>query len=170
MPIAGSNLKWYLSGGGSNTDPTASLGGAISTTAVSSSLNGLFVRVSGALAASGETNYRCIYFQNIDADANGLITPYLWISSQTSSADTSLEIGLDPAGKNGTATTIANENSAPAGVTFSAPSSFAGGIALPTDPYAQNDYVAVWIKRIVNAGAASDASDATQLSVQGDTI
>ena len=47
----------------------------------------------------------------------------IWIASNTPSADTTIEIALGSSAVNGTEQTIANESTAPTGVTFSAPSS-----------------------------------------------
>lgn len=167
MPISNANLKWYLSGGGSNTVPIASLGGARSSTIAGSDL---FDTVTGDESAAGDTEYRCVYFRNEDSDSDGLINPMVWILSNTPSADTTIAIGVDPAGKNGTGTTVVNENTAPAGVSFSSPASKGAGLALPGTPYAQNEYVAVWLRRTVNAGAAAAASDPATIRVEGDTI
>jgi hypothetical protein len=170
MPITGTNIKWYYSGGASNSDPTASIGGVISSVEVSTSIHGLFDVVTGTEATGGDINYRCVFVKNTDADADGLLSPKIFIVSDSSSADTSIAIGLDPAGKDASAATPANESTAPAGVSFSAPMSYAAGLALPSSPYAQNAYHAVWIRRTVNAGAAIAASDATTIRCQGDTI
>lgn len=170
MAINAANLKWYLSGGASNTDPDQSLGGARSTsTVVPTSLNGLFNLVTGDEAAAGKTVYRCVFFRNEDSDADGFIAGVLWLVDNTDASDTTYEIGLDPAGKNAAAATIANEATAPAGVSFSAPASKGAGLSLPST-FAQNDYIGVWIKQIINAGAASAASDSATLRMEGDTI
>lgn len=167
MPISAANIKYYLSGGAANADPAASLGGARSSVAAPV---GLFDAVTGDESAAGDVEYRCVYVRNEDASAAGLINPAAYLFSNTPSADTIISIGLDPAGKNATATTVANENTAPAGVTFSEPATKAAGLALPSSPYAQNDFVAVWIRRTVGAGAASAASDPATLRVEGDTV
>lgn len=166
------SLKWYLSGGAANTDPDASLGGARSTsTQAPETLNGLFNPVTGDEAVAGSIKYRCVYFRNEDANVNGLMAPLsVWISSQTSSPDTSLKIAIDPAGKNASAFgPVANEDTAPTGPSFTAPSA-KGTLSLPAAPYAQNDYVAVWIERTVTAGADPAASDSTTIRVEGDTL
>ena len=168
MPISGANLKWYLSGGASNATAAASLGGARSTTTVVPT--GLFDAITGAEAAAGDTDYRCAYVRNEDSDADGWIAPVIWIDSNTPSTDTTLAIGLDPAGKNATATTIANEDAVPAGVTFTSPSTKGTGLSLPGAPYAQNDFVAVWFRRTINVGAVSVASDPATVEHEGDTI
>lgn len=170
MAITDTNLKWYLSGGGGNSDPNAALGGAISSTEVGTSIHSLFDRVTGAEALSGDIEYRCVFFKNTDADADGLIDPKVFIETNTSSADTTLAIALDPAGKNASATTIGDEGTTPTGPSFSTPTDYAGGLALPSAPYAQNDYVGIWIRRTVTAGAANAASDAANIRVRGDTI
>jgi hypothetical protein len=163
------NLKYYLSGGATNADPNASLGGIRSSTAVSGGLNNLD-DVTGDEAVAGTVEYRCVYFRNDDQNTNGLMSPYLWVAANTPSATTTLDIGLDPAGKNTEATTIPLETTAPSGVSFSAPSSKATGIALPSEPYLQSDYIAIWVRRTVNSGTSSTASDAATLRVEGDTI
>jgi hypothetical protein len=168
--ISNSNLKWYLTGGAGNSSPAASLGGAVSSTEVGSSINNLFDDVTGDEASAGDTEYRCIAFKNTDANANGLLSAKLWIDTQTTSADTSIAIGLDLAGKTSTPDDVADESTAPDPVvTFTTPTSKATGIALPS-PMAQNDYIGVWIKRIVTNGAAATASDSCSLSVEGDSI
>ena len=170
MAITNTNLKWYYSGGASNSNPLAALGGVISSVEVGTSIHGLFDRVTATEATAGDIEYRCVFFKNTDADADGLINPKIFIFSNSSSADTTLAIGLDIAGKTATATTIVLEGTAPDDVTFTTPTDYAGGLALPSSPYAQNDYIGVWIRRTVTAGAASTASDAATLRVTGDTV
>jgi hypothetical protein len=167
MPISNANLKWYLSGGGSNSDPNASIGGARSSTVAGTNL---FDTVTGDESAAGDTEYRLVYFRNEDSDADGLISPVVWVLSNTPSADTTIAIGICTEGKNAEVSAVANENTAPAGVSFSSPASKGAGTALPTGPYAQNEYVWVWLRRTVNAGAASAASDPATIRVEGDTI
>jgi len=165
--ITSSELKWYYSGGSANSDPAASLGGAKSSVEVSEALNGLFDDVTGAEAAAGDTEYRCVYVQNTSTNANGLMNARVFIKTQPP-GDDSLQIGLDLAGKNAAADTVADESTAPdPAVTFSAPSDYAGGLSLGT--LAQNDYYAIWVKRTVPASAAAYANDAFKLTLQGET-
>lgn len=162
MAIVSSDIKYRLSGGSSNTDPAASLGGVKSSTDASASI---YDDVTSAEASSGDTEYRCIYVHN----NHGTLT-YLgskvWIQTNTPSADTDVAIGLGTSAVNGTEQTVADENTAPSGVTFSAPTSFAGGLSIGDIPAGQHK--AVWIRRTINAGAAV-ASDSFTLRVQGDT-
>lgn len=161
MAIVSSDIKYRLSGGSSNTDPAASLGGVKSSTDASN----YFDDVSSAEASSGDTEYRCIYVHN----NHGTLTlqgAKIWIQTQTPSADTDVAIGLGSSAVNGTEQTVANESTAPTSVTFSQPSSFAGGLSIGDIPAGQHK--AVWVRRTVNAAAAA-ASDSFTLRVQGDT-
>ena len=159
------NIKWYLSGGASNDSAAASLGGARSTETYVTE-DALFDDVSGAEASAGHTDYRCIYVRNEDADT--LSDCFVWIYSNTASEDTAITIGLDLAGKNATADTIATETTAPdPTVTFSAAATKGGG--LDVGDLAQNDYYAFWVKRVVSESASAVTGDTYTLKIEGDS-
>jgi len=162
MPIISTDIKYKLSGGASNADPMLSIGGAKSSVVMPS---GIFDDVASGEATSGDVEYRCLYVDNTHGTLS-LQSAKAWIQAQTPSGDTDVAIGLAAAGLNAAETAVANENTAPAGVTFSAPSSFAGGLSLGTIPAGQ--YFGLWVRRTVNAAAAG-ASDSFTLRVQGDT-
>lgn len=167
MPIAASDIKYRHSGGSGNTDPNASLGGAKSSTDITdASLHNLFDVVSSVETAAGDTEYRCLYVHNNHGSLT-LTSPKVWIQTQTPSPDTTIEIAVGSAAVNGTEQTVANESTAPTGVTFSAPANEAAGLSLGDLPFGQHK--AVWIKRIVTAGAAAYNSDSVILRVKGDT-
>jgi len=112
----------------------------------------LFDDVTKEQALAGLTEYRCVYLKN--GSASSVSGATVWISDNTSGLD-SIEIGLDPAGvgdgsSTGVATTIANEEAVPGGVTFSTPSS--EGVALAIGSIPAGEAQAVWVKRIVPAG------------------
>ena len=163
MPIIASDIHYRMSGGASNTDPAAALGGAKSSTSFST--NAIFDDVSSAEASAGDVEYRCFYVHNAHATLT-LQGSKIWIQSQTSSSDTDVALALGGEGLNGTAETVANENTAPVGESFSQPSSFAGGLTI--GDLAPGDHYPVWIRRTVNAAAAS-ATDTWTVRVQGDT-
>jgi hypothetical protein len=162
MPITTADIQYRLSGGASNTDPLVSLGGAKSST---QSGTNLFDDVPSAEAAAGKIEYRCVYVHNAHATESYIDPVRIWMAANTPSTSTTIEIGLGTSGLNGTEQTVANESTAPAGVTFSAPTSFATGIALQTIPAGQ--HIAIWLRRTVTAGASAFADSAT-LSIQGD--
>lgn len=163
MAIVSADIKYRLSGGGSNADPAASIGGAKSSNDMASTI---FDDVSSAEALAGDIEYRCVYVHNNHGSLS-YTTPKVWIQSNTPSADTTIEIALGSSALNGTEAAVANENTAPSGPTFSAPTDYAGGIALGDIPAGQHR--AIWIRRTVTAGAAV-ASDGFTLRVQGDTL
>lgn len=166
MPIIDTDIKLHLSGGSSNTDVNLSLGGVRSTTeVVTATTHNLFDKVSSTEATSGTTEYRCVYARNTHGSLT-LDTARVFIATQTPSADTTVEIAVGSAAINGTEQTVGTETTAPTGVTFSAPSTYATGLALGN--LATNEHKAIWIKRIVSPGAAA-FNDSFILRVQGDT-
>ena len=163
MPIVNTDIHYRLSGGAANSDPAASLGGAKSS--VQFPANAVFDDVSSTEASSGDTEYRCFYVHNAHATLT-LQGAKIWIQSQTSSSDTDIAIALGGEGLNGTAETVANEGTAPSGESFSQPASFAAGLTI--GDLAPGDHYPVWVRRTVNAAAAS-ATDTWTIRVQGDT-
>ena len=168
MPITTSDLLIRLSGGSSNSDPNASIGGIMSTTTTvtDNTTHNLFDQVSGTESNAGDTEYRMVYLLNNHGSLTAQNTR-IYISSNTGSADTTIEIGLAAAGLNATETAIADENTAPASVSFSAPTSYATGLNAGNIPAGQR--YGVWIKRIVNAGAAAVNDDAVTIKYDCDT-
>ena len=166
MPIISTDIQYRLSGGSSNTDQNASLGGVKSSTSVGAGLHNLFDIVSSAEASTGDTEYRCVYIHNNHGTLT-MQTSKIWIATNTPSTDTSIEIGLGSSAVNGTEQTVANENTAPTGVTFSAPASSGAALSIGDIPAGQHK--AVWIKRIVNAGAAAYNNDGATITVSCDT-
>jgi len=162
MPIVSSDIKYKLSGGASNSDPNASIGGAVSANDAPA---GVFSDVTSAEAAAGKISYRCEYVKNTHATLT-LIGAKVWVQTNTPSADTDISIGLGAAAVNATETAIANETTAPSGVSFSAPASEGAGLVI--GDLAPGATKAIWIKRVVNAGAAVYA-DSYTLRVKGDT-
>lgn len=88
-------------------------------------------------------DYRCLYLTNTHS-VDSATNVELYIAEQPSALD-SLEIGLDPAGINGGATTIASTTDAPAGVTFTA-SDYDTPLNVGT--LAPGETVAFWLKRV----------------------
>ncbi len=154
MPIEPADIQFRLSGGGGNSSPASSLGGAMSS--VTGGAN-IFGPVDGAEAAVGSVRFRCEYICNNDPSRT-LVGAKLWILTNTPSATTSVEIGAGVAGVNGTEPAIANDLTAPAGVTFIAADSFATAVELgDIPPLGRRPF---WTRRTVNAGTAARAADA----------
>ena len=167
MAITAADLEFYLSGGAGNTDPNASLGGIISTTAITnSSDNNLFDDVSGDEADAGDTEYRGIYLKNNHGSLT-LQTSVVWFSSNTTSADDTLAMALAGEGVNATMETIANESTAPSGESFSSPASKGAGLAVGNVAFGQR--YGLWLRRTVSAAAAAVNANAATISWEGDT-
>ncbi len=167
MAITASDLKIYLSGGAANSDPNAAIGGAISSTEVTdNTTHNLFDQVSGTESNAGDTEYRCVYFKNTHGTLTAQNT-HVYISSNTGSADTTIDIGLAAAGLNATESAVANENTAPSSVSFSAPTTYAGGLDMTNVPAGQR--YGLWLRRTVNASAAAVNDDAVTIKYDCDT-
>lgn len=162
MPILTTDIIYRLSGGAANSTPAASLGGAKSSAAMPADL---FDDVSSAEASAGDVEYRCIYIHNNHGSLT-LQAPRIFIQANTPSATTTVAIGLGTSAQGGTEQTVADESTAPAGVSFSEPADFAAGIALGDIP--PGGHRAVWVRRTITAGTAA-ANDSFTLRVTGDT-
>jgi len=159
VSIATGDIVYRVTGGASNTDPNASLGGAPSTAGggviTSAVANNVWDDVSSAETLAGDTEYRCIVVKN----NHGTLTwksVVLWVDSLTSSADSEFDIGLEGGAVNTTPQTIANESTSPTGVSFTRPTS--KGTALSIGDIPAGQFKAFWIRRTITAGAGA-ASD-----------
>lgn len=157
-----------LSGGASNADPNASLGGVLSSNGVTTAVaNNLWDDVSGAESSAGDTEYRGFYWRNGHATLV-LQSAVTWIDSLTSSADTEFDIGLAAEAVGVTMATIADESTAPAAVTFTRPTSKATGLSIGNMAAGDTGRKGVWVRRTVSAAAAA-ANDTGSLRVEGDS-
>lgn len=173
MPIIGSDIvKRYsvVAAAGDTTAGTAagSLGDQVSQTPIPDDAFGnTFPNVTGDEATAGVVKYRCIFVLN-DHDTLTLQSATVAVQSQIAGGAT-VAIGVDPtaASAKGAATaqavTIANENVAPAGVSFGL-----GPVALGN--LAPDQVRGVWIRQTVTAGATGLATDNFVLAIGGDTL
>ena len=138
------------------------------TTAVTDNVtHNLFDQVSGTESNAGDTEYRAVYLLNNHGSLTAQNT-VVYISSNTPSADTDISIALAGEGLNVTMETVANENTAPVGESFSnSATSYATGLSMGNIPAGQR--YGLWIKRVVNAGAAAVNDDAFTLKYDCDT-
>lgn len=91
MALSTSDIVIFFSGGNTNTDPDLSIGGQISSHLVPS--DRLFDNVTAAQAASGYTDYRCVYFENISSTET-LYNVGVFMESQVTGGSDAL-IGLE---------------------------------------------------------------------------
>lgn len=159
MAVLPTDLRWYTS------LDTNSLGGGISTTLVSTGLNGFFDDVDYNEALAGSTAYRCMYIKN-ESGTDTYTTPEIYIATMTPSPSTYCELGLGSSGLNGTEQSITSEEIAPVGVTFSSPSASLP-LALGSD-LGPGEYFPIWVKRVVEAEAAGASNDYVVIGLTGD--
>lgn len=162
MPIIATDIKYRLSGGATNTDPLLSLGGAKSATDAASTI---FDNVSGDESAAGDIEYRCVYVHNAHATLT-MDNAILWIQANTPSTSTTIDVSLGTSAINGIEQTVANENTAPTGMTYVAAANAGAAIALGSIPPGQHK--AVQTRRTVTAAAPAIA-DSFTLRTQCDT-
>jgi len=165
MPISSSDVKLYLSGGASNTNPNASLGGVISTTEiVDNTLNNLFDVVVGQESKIGDTEYRAFYIKNTHATLT-LMNPGVYILTNTPSATTSVEIS--PATEVGSPIqSLPNENTAPSTQTFVLADGEANIVTFGN--LAPGEVKGIWVKWIVGANTQA-ILDSVEIQTRGDT-
>ena len=139
-------------------------GGDTSDTAtVASEVDAFFDVVGNVEAALGDIEYRCFYILN-DAGAGDALNVKIWITMQPGDSGTMLAIGVDPAGVNGTAVTVADEDTAPVGPVFTAP--VTEGTAIIVGNLTPGDFAAVWVRRTVPTNElASETDDKSELTI-----
>ncbi len=143
-------LELRYTGGASNTDPDASLGGVSSANALSvTALNNLFDDAHPAERAAGSVEYRAISLHNSGDAAATVIEMYM--STITSNPDTDIAFGLDS-----TTGTIVDETTAPSGVTFA---NYTSASKLSISDIVAAGAQRVWVRRTIQAGAENDSSD-----------
>jgi hypothetical protein len=178
VPVAASDIQYRFSttsgSQGNSTAATAagSLGrymGNSSSTITDASLHNLFDAVSGAENAASDVEYRCFFIYNGHAT---LVWQNVGVYIDTQTAGgASIAIGLDPAGVTANNSVsaqgaqIANESSAPSGVTFSTP---AVGTPLSVGNVAALSGFAVWVRRTA-ANSAALTNDGGVIVATGET-
>ncbi len=151
--------------------PNNSLGKYISTTQlVDATVDNLFDKLTGDENVAGDVEYRCLFIHNSHATLT-LESAVAWLSAEVSGGAVAA-IGVDTTAASAVgaspaqALQIANESTAPAGVTFSAPTSKGAGIAL--GDLGPGQVRAVWVRRTAGNTSPVD-NDGVSIRVEGDT-
>lgn len=168
MAIADTDILLRLSGGASNSDPNASLGGVMSTTTVitDNTLHNLFDKVLGSESSLGDTEYRGFYVLNNHGSLT-LESAKIWIDSETSHAGANIQIALADEGLNATMETIATENDAPSGPSFQEAATEGAALTLGNIPFGQR--YGIWVKRVIGSGTLAKNNYTIVIKVKGDT-
>jgi len=155
MPIASNDIKYYKS---SDTDST---GGVISATEiVDDTLNNLFDDVSGDEAQAGDIEYRKIFIKNVHGSLSWQNVK-VWVESATISTDDEIDISLS--------TNLTGSNATGDGQSYVRPTSKTHADVLDMGDIAAAEYVDVWIRRTVTAGASAYTNDEATLKAEGET-
>ncbi len=180
MPIVTGDLKLKKSlhvvaagvdNGNTNDLEVGSLGLGVDMNAdVTSVINSLFDPISSSEAITGKTDYRCVYVVN-DHGSLSLYDAKIYLSANTISDKTKIEIGVDPVAVNGENSEIALDNEHDTtnkldAVMWGEHASFSDGISIGTLEAGKQR--AIWIKRTVEAGAVAVQGGAT-IAFVGDT-
>jgi len=153
--------------------PVASLGKYMSTTAWTGGLHSLFALMSAADNAGSVAQYLCVFTTNLHGTLTKTDTRVYCDGDPAGGA--SFAFGLDPAGpvpigsSSAQAAEVANINTAPAGVTFSTPTTYAGGLDVGDIPpgYCQG----VWVRRTgANTAAVSSPGEEVTMHAKGGTL
>lgn len=177
MPIVPADIDLHLTvttGPGLSTaqgDSDLSLGEfASSTLLVDNTLHNLFDVITGDDNSGLDVEYRAIWIAN-DHGSLTLENPKVWMSSEVAGG-ANIAIGLDPAGVSSSTNAsaqgaeVGDEDTAPAGVTFTSPTTKAGGLAPANVPNGSG--FMLWVRRTATDSAALN-NDGVQLTVEGDT-
>jgi len=166
MPIVSGDIDFFEST--ATNGGNISLGGAITANEITSgALHNLFDVVDSTEAASpGQTSYRCFYVKNNHGSLT-LQDAKVYFNESALDGDNAIAMALAGEGVNGTAETIANEETAPSGESFTTPTTEGAALSIGNIPAGQHQ--AIWLRRTVTGGAA--AADALDFSVTvfGDT-
>lgn len=170
MPIEEADLHYRLSivGGGAQPDPNDSIGGTMSDTdIVDDTSQNLFQNVTGAQSLAGFIDYRGIFAFNDNGATLDLIGTRQWIEAQPTATGDATAIALADEGLNADIERLANEETAPAVVTFSAPANYAAGLVYGDIP--DGEFYGLWVRRTIDPGTAAYTDDTFQLEYRGDT-
>lgn len=150
-----SQLQFNYTGGAGNANPDLSLGGIASTVKLLTvALNNLFDNVLPTdIAVADHVSYRAIDVYNF-GDGTALHVDFYF--TDTPNVESVLAAGYDA-----TATqSIANDTTAPVGITFTEPT-VSSRLSLPN--LAPGEKARVWIRRTVDQGATNINDDTAYL-------
>ena len=179
MPIVASDIKFLLStrsGSAGHSvaqaDPALSLGKYASTTLwAGGAPNDLFDDISGEENLGGIADYRCLFVWNSYGSLT-LTDAKVWIPSQVSGG-ADVTIAVDSTAKSNLtdsaaqALEVSDENTAPAGLTFTAAASL--GAALSLGNLLPGEVRAFWLRREPQNTAAM-TGDGVTVRVTGETL
>lgn len=154
----------------SNTDlslfkAASNLGGAISAIELTGAKHELIDKFTGSETRDGTTIYACIYVKNKGAEQAENVTVH--IDNETTHGSMNVQIGLGASAINANEPSIANEKTAPAGVSFVEANSEESGLSVGS--LSAGECKAFWLKYIVPAGTTAVNNYAVSIEINFDT-
>lgn len=146
-----------LSGGAANADPATSIGGAESSESPGADL---FDDVANAERLSGLIDYRLVYVHNDDVDDGSVVA---YVPTQLESGR-QIAIAVPTQLAGATVPPLANDQTTPAGVTFSAPTTAPAGVSLGTIP--AGSFRGLWLRRTVNSNTPQDPTNLATVKLE----
>lgn len=167
--ILQTDIHYRFSGTSGTGTANGSLGGLKSSNQmVTDTSQNIFDNVTGTESQSGRTEFRCFYVHNNHGSLT-LVNAQIWFVSNTTSGDDTVDMAIDNTiAINGTEQTINNEESAPndPALSFSNPTS---GSPITIGNLGPGQHKGIWLRRIVNAGAAAFTNNQFSWIVEGET-
>jgi hypothetical protein len=148
-------IQYRLTGGASNSNPNASLGGVMSTTVMNTvAINNLFDNVPSTDVDTGNNvEYRAFDIYNVGDVSTNTMQFFL---TDTPSANSSVSVWLDTTGTQ----SIANETTEPVGATWSEPDTVS---KMDLTDLASETAHRIWIRRTVIQSAPLLVDDTATL-------
>ena len=185
MAIVAGDISFWLTGaasdGAAQADPNASLGGFRSSTQITTGvLNNLWDNTTGAKAAAGDTEYRCVCIRNDHATL--LLTEATVFMAATGNAQIVVSFAVEvptTSDTTGSCQTIVNESTTPTVNSgncgnWSTATTYATGQTLAInahdDDLGVGEIVFVWLRRVVAAGATAVNSEDHYIYITGNTL
>lgn len=150
------------------------LGGAITAAeAISGQTGNVWDTFSGAETSAGGTFYACLYIKNENASLTAQAVE-AFIAAETDHDGVNVSLGLGTAAVNGEEQTIADENTAPVGVTFvdtdtttSGAPTADGTITVPDIPNGQ--HIAIWLRITIDPATTAVTGYNADVQIDFDT-
>lgn len=130
-------------------------------------LNNLFANVSGPDSTTGVTHFRGIYLENANTSLE-LLNAKIYIEQPTTSTDDEVQIAIAQQDVGVQMAQIPGQTTPPSSVSFSHPTTEAQALTIGNVP--AESFRGVWVRRVVNAGAAAFSDNSFALRVIGETL
>jgi len=178
MVLTASDLVFYYTNNANQPTNTLSLGGTISPNTIPPGLNNVWDDVTGDESYNGDTEYRAIALRNTHA-TNDFLNVYVYTTGfQAGSPADTISFALEkPSGSPASIQAVPHEGSAPVetqftvatGATVSWTTEGAPSNSLFYGTLNAGDWMGIWLRRVVPAGAGAKDQRSCTLEFKGET-